>query len=103
MAIATWWFVDKKERIVWGAVITGDLRMLKSRILVKVKAIAIACAMLVGGTLFSGCNITDIRDSLIAGSLGAVQSAANNAVGSLIINFNELFESTPDNPLVDTP
>ena len=77
--------------------------MLKSRTLVKINAAAIACAMLVGGTLFSGCNITDIRDSLIAGSLSAVEGAANNAVGSLLINFNEIFESTPDNPLVDTP
>ena len=77
--------------------------MWKSRILAKVNAVAIACAILVGGTLFSGCNITDIRDSLIAGSLSAVQNAANNAVGSLLINFNEVFEATPDTPLVDTP
>jgi len=77
--------------------------MLKSRIQAKVNAAAVACAMLVGGTLFSGCNVTDIRDSLIQGGLGAVQDAANNAVGSLLINFNEIFEATPDNPLVDTP
>jgi len=77
--------------------------MLKSRTLVKMNAAAIACALLAGGTLFSGCNITDIRDSLITGSLSAVQGAANDVVGSLLIDFNELFESIPDAPLIDTP
>jgi len=77
--------------------------MLKSLTLLKINTAVIACAMLVGGTLFSGCNISDIRDSLIAGSLSAVQGAANDVVGSLLIDFNEIFDPTPDAPLVDTP
>lgn len=68
----------------------------------KVK-LASAAMMLAGGSLFTSCGLSDIKDNLIAGSLAGVKSFATDFVDSLLINFNEIFDATPDNPLIPTP
>ena len=70
--------------------------MSKSRILSKARMGAFLCATLAGGTLFSGCSLTDVRDSLVDGSLSAIQGAASNVVDSILVNFNEFFAPIPE-------
>lgn len=66
----------------------------------KMKAALAAAGILAGGTV-SSCA-TDIRDSLVSGALGAVKGASGDFVDGLIIDVNEIFEATPDEP-IDTP
>lgn len=75
--------------------------MLKSRLLHKVKTVALVYAMLAGGSMFwfGGCTLNDIRDSLTKGALGAVQGAAQNWIGSSIVDLREVFDPIWDNPI----
>jgi hypothetical protein len=77
--------------------------MWKTKWMYKIRIAMLTACMMVGGTMFSGCGLTDIRDNLVSGALGAIEGASENFVGSLIIDFNEWIESVPDAPLVDTP
>jgi hypothetical protein len=69
----------------------------------KTRAALIAACMMGGCTMFSSCGLTDIRDNVVSGALGAVEVASADFVGSLLIDFNEWIEPTPDAPLIDTP
>jgi hypothetical protein len=76
--------------------------MMKSGLCRKMKTATLAI-LIAGGTLLGGgCSLQAVRDSLWDGVLDAVEGASSNAVDSLIINLNEIFESTPDNA-IDTP
>ena len=77
--------------------------MLMSRYVRKTKLALLTAFALAGGTVFTSCGWTDIRDSLIAGSLGAVEGASANWIGGLLIDFNEWIDPFPDAPLIDTP
>jgi hypothetical protein len=56
-----------------------------------------------GSTVFSSCGLSDIKDSLVEGSLAGVKGAATNWVDGFILDLNELIDPFPDAPLVDTP
>lgn len=75
--------------------------MIKLRFLHRAKLAAMT-ALLAGGTLFTSCGLTDIRDNLVAGALSGVKGAASGWVDGLIPDFNEFIEAIPDNP-IDTP
>jgi len=64
-------------------------------------ALGVAMA-LAGGTLFTSCGLTDVRDNLIAGVLAGVKGSATTWVDGLLPDFNEFIEAVPDNP-IDTP
>ena len=76
--------------------------MFKPRYWIRVKLAVLTTFAVTGGAMFTSCGLSDIRDNLIAGALGAVEGAAANWVDGLLIDANEIFEATPDNP-IDTP
>jgi hypothetical protein len=69
----------------------------------KVKLSLLTTLAITGGTLFTSCGLTDLKDNLIAGALAGVKNAATNWVDGAIMDLNEIVEATPDNPLIDTP
>ena len=75
--------------------------MFNARFLRKMR-FAVLSVCVAGGTMFTSCGLTDIRDNLISGALGGIEGAAENWVSALIIDLNEIFEATPDTP-IDTP
>lgn len=54
-------------------------------------------AMMTGlaGTM-CGCSWSKVWDAVQDGALSALQSATSNFVGSLFIDWNEIFQSTPN-------
>ena len=76
--------------------------MMSRRIARKAKLTLVAAMALVGGTVFTSCGLTDIRDNLISGALSGVKGAASNWIDGLLPDFNEFIEAVPDNP-IDTP
>jgi len=76
---------------------------MKPSILRRARVLFMGASILVTGSLFgAGCSLEALRDSAWEGVLSAVEGAGANLVDGLIINFNEFFESTPDNS-IDTP
>ena len=71
--------------------------MLRACSVRKVKLGLLTTFAVAGGTVFSSC-VTDMRDSIVAGSLSALEATANNWISGLLIDFNELFD-----PLFDFP
>ena len=68
----------------------------------KTKLALVGILAMFGGTVFSGC-IADAKDNFIAGMFGAWEDAGGDFMDLLIVDFNEVFESTPDATLMDTP
>lgn len=69
--------------------------MSRSRVQLGIKAAFVACCTLGAGTVFAPCSLTDLRDSVIKGGLGAVEGAAKDALDSILVNFNEFFSPIP--------
>jgi hypothetical protein len=53
------------------------------------------------GTVFSSC-VSNIKDELVSGILNEWEDVGEDLMDLLIINFNEVFEGTPDAE-IDTP
>jgi hypothetical protein len=68
--------------------------MFNARLLRRVRVVVFAAVGIAGSTLCS-CGLTDIRDNLVSGALGAVEDAAGNAINSLIPDFLEFFGTIP--------
>ena len=68
----------------------------------KAKLALVTAMAFGGGTLFTSCGLTDIRDNLIAGALSGVKGTASTWIDGLLPDFNEFIEAIPDDP-IDTP
>ena len=69
--------------------------MWMARCVRKTKMALFMAFALAGGTVFTSCTMTDVKDNLIAGSLAAVRGAATNWIGSLFVDFTEFVQPFP--------
>lgn len=56
----------------------------------------LAVTVLGSGSLLGGCGLSALGDAVTKGALDAVQAASRNFFGSLFIDFNEIWQSTPN-------
>jgi len=75
--------------------------MLRVRFLRKVTLALLTTSALAGGTVFTSCGPTDIRDNLLAGALAGVKGAATNWIDGLLPDFNEFVGAIPKTPVIN--
>jgi len=80
--------------------------MIKSRTLRRLNLSAmVGCAMMAGSVFSSACTLTDLRDNIISGSLGAVKTYVGNFWGALFPTPQEVIDLAQANgvPIPDPP
>jgi hypothetical protein len=62
--------------------------MSKSRIVARIKAVVLVCALLWGGSVaITGCTLTTIRDNMVAGGLSAIKGYVDTTTKTEITKF----------------